>query len=807
MNSILQDLRYAVRMVTSRPGFTAVIILTMAIGIGANTAMFSVIHSVLLRPLPFEEPDQLVMVKETLETQEEARGLVSYPNFEDWRNDSRFFDGMAAIRSKSFTVTGADQPERINGARVSAEFFPLLRVSPALGRTFLPEEDRVGAEKVAVIADGLWQRRFGGDPDVLDGTLTLNGEPFRIVGVLPPGFRFPVVIGQAEVWTPTALVDELFLGSRGAHTFRVVARMKPDVTLQQASSDLSTIAQRLELDYPKSNADRGVGLVPLHEQVVGAVRPALMMLFGAVALVLLIACANIANLLLTQCAGRGREFAVRAAVGGGRVRLIRQLLTESALVGVLGGLLGIVMALWSLDAVVALMPADLPRGGGIAIDARVFGFAFALSLLTSLAFGLAPAIQATRVNLAEPLKECSRAMASATRTRLRNALIVGEVALSLVLLIGATLLMRSFHRLMSVEPGFEPNNLLTFEFSIPRTHATAVQRTELFEQVRERVETLPEVVSACANVVLPLTESGIGLGFAVQGHPVAEPGDQTALYGSISPNYFHTLGIPLLDGRTFTPHDTRNSPGVMVINEKMSRRYWPNGDAIGQRLRISERLDERDPDVFEIVGIVADNRESIVDQPEPYMYVPFRQQTWRLMTFAVRTEAPPASVTKMIRRELASMTPDIAPRSFKTLEQFLSETVAQRRFATIALSTYALVAFVLAMIGLYATLSHTVGQRTHEIGVRMALGAKRLDVIQLVLRQGLSLTGIGVCVGILVAAGVTRVLTSLLYGITPVDPSTFVGISLALVVTAALACFAPAHRAAKVDPMLALRRE
>jgi len=806
MHTVFQDLAYAFRMLCRRPGLTAVIVLTLAIGIGANTAIFSVINAVVLRPLRFKDSEQLVTVQEILETEGGGRGLVSYPNFEDWRIQNQVFEEIAVMRGQGFTLTGTDQPERIRGARVSAGFFRLLRVEPALGRTFLSEEDEAAGSKVAVIGDELWRRRMGAEPGVLGRTLTLDGEPFRIIGVLPPDFRFPGSLAHAEVWTPATLVEREFLHSRGGHTFRAVARLKPGTSIEHASADMTTIARRLQEQYPDTNKDWGIRLVPLHEQVVGSARPALTMLLGAVGLVLLIACANVANLLLAQCAGRTREFAVRAAVGGGRLRLIRQLLTESALVGMSGGLLGIVLALWSMDAVVTLIPPDLPRANEIGFDARVFAFALLLSFLTSLIFGLAPALQVTGLSLAMPLKEAWRGSVTGRRSRLRSSLIVCEVALTLVLLVGAGLLMRSFHRLMSVEPGFEPENMLTFEFSVPRaSKMSSSERARLFENVRARVAALPEVTSACANVVLPLTESGIGLTFTVEGQPDAE--EREALYGSISSNYFDTLGVPLLQGRMFTELDTRETTGVMIINEKMASRFWPNNDALGQRLRISVSFPGVEPDSFEIVGIVANIRESILDEPEPYMYVPFQQQTWPTMSFAARITGDPVSVTAAVRREVASITPDIAPSGFKTLSQYVSGTVAQRRFATIALSIYAFAALVLAVVGLYGTLSYMVAQRTREIGVRLALGAQRADVIQLVLRHGLRLTGTGLAAGLVGAFAATRVLSNLLFGITAVDPTTFAGVSAILAIVATLACYVPARRATKVDPMVALRCE
>jgi putative ABC transport system permease protein len=807
---LLQDLRYAVRTLAKNPGFTAVVVATLALGIGANTAIFSVLNAVVLRPLPFPEPDRLVMIWESAEDNGMPQAPVAYAYSEDWRQQNDVFEGIAGIQPTRFTLMGADHPEQVQGARVSAKFFPLLGVEAAVGRTFLPDDDRVGAQETVVLSDGLWRRRFGASPDVIGQTLTLARTEHVVVGVLPPEFDFPDMVSGAEVWTPATAERPVFLSSRSGHRFLTLARLKPGVTHEQALANMEGIAAGLVEVYPESNAGWEVRIVSLHERVVGKVRPLLLMLLGAVVLVLLIACANVGSMLLARSESRAREFAVRGALGAGRLRLAQQLLTESVVLSLLGGIFGVLLAMWSVAALASVIPRGLPRSDDIGVDWRVLAFALALTLCASLIFGLFPAMYASPSNLPASLKEGRRATpAGRQRRRLQGAIIVAEMALALVLLVGAGLLMRSFHRLASVDLGFDPGNILTFRLSLlPTMELSGAQRSEMYGQVLERVEALPGVRSACANLGLPLTDFGSEWTFRIPSRPkptVAR--DWMAQVGTINADYFNALGIPLLRGRPFTEQDTRDSLGVMIINDAMAQRFWPHSDPLGDRLELLGTYDDKNPNSHEIVGVVANSREAILEEPQPYMYVPFRQRHFNAMAFGLRTTGNPASMVNAVRGAVASVAKQAVATRFCTLEQYIAKTVAERRFATVLLSAYAAVAVALAAVGIYGVLSYLVAQRTHEIGVRMAIGAQWGDVLRSVLKRGLALTGTGVCVGLLLALASTRVLSSMLYEVSATDPTTFVGVCLLLAVVALSACYIPARRATKVDPIVALRFE
>ena len=810
MGMVLQDLRYAIRGFAKRPGFTLVILLTLALGIGANTAIFSVINAVVLRPLPFDHPDELVMIWEKNEETGTNRRLVAHPNFADWRAQARTFQDMGAFRSCVFTLTGINEPRRIGGAAVSASFFDTLRVRAALGRTFQPEEDFAGAARVVVLSDGFWRQRLNANPNVIGQTLTLDGDVFTVIGVLPSSFKYPVHISRSEVWIPTG-VDEKWLRTRGAHTFRVVARLAPNVTLPQAQADLDTIAKRLELQYPDSNAGRGVNIAPLHKEAVGDVRSVLLILLGAVGLVLLIACANVTNLLLARGEGRTQELVVRAALGANRAQLIRQLLTESLLLGIVGAALGVMLAFWCRDALVTLLPQGFPRVENIGIDGRVLAFTLAIAVGTGLASGLAPALRATRPCLSASLKHGRFTTSLSTRHRLCRLMVVSEVALSLILLVGAGLLLRSLIRLTNVDLGFQPERLTTFLMSMPSSYSSGERRFEVFRQVLERVGKLPGVKSAAASTTLPLSDSAIGLGISVLGwEETAESQQFKALFDSISPGYFETLEIPLLSGRLFTEQDRREGAGVMLISQSMAqaiRRIWPDVDPIGLHLKTTVTLDKNEPEYFEIVGIVGDVRGTVTDEPEPHMYIPYQQQTWEAMFFAIRTTEDSPDLVKAVRHEVARVTTDVAADAFNTMGGYWNRSIAQQLLVTRLLAIFAGLAVTLAVIGLYGMLSYTVAQQGHEIGIRMALGAVHGDILRSVLGQGLILTGIGVGIGLATSLALTRVLASQLFEINTYDPATLIGVPFLMVTVAILTCYVPARRATKVDPLTALRCE
>jgi putative ABC transport system permease protein len=808
MTTFLRDLRYAFRTFVRSPGLTIVILVTLALGIGVNTAIFSVIDAVVLRPLPFDEADRLVMIWETNPPRGLMSNVTSYATVGDWRAQGNSFDRIATFVPQSHTVGSIDRPEQIDGARVSADFFPMLRVQPVLGRLFDADDDQPGAENVVILSHGIWQRQFGADPEALGRTMSLDAIDFTIIGVLPRGLAFPVRISGAEVWTPCAL-DEEFIAKRELRLLCAAGRLKPGVTLEQAQANLETITRSLEAQYPQLYDQAGVRLVPLLDEVVGDVRPALLLILGAVGLVLLIACANVANLLLAHGAGRRAEFAIRTAMGAGRWRLVRQLLTESLLLSIVGGGVGVVLSVWGLEALVAAIPDDLPRMDTISVDSRVLGFAFAVTLVTSLVFGLAPALTTSRVNLHESLKEGGRTPTAAGRQRLGGSLVVAEVALALMLLVGAGLLTRSFQRLVSVDPGFNTTNLLTFYMDAGFSKQLDLrQRAAMYTQIRDRIQVLPGVERVIGGTSLPLRRSRISFGVYVEGRPPRPSGEiESARFCSISSDYFRALGVPLLRGRMFTEEDRFESPGVMIINETMAKRIFPDEDPVGKRIRSVMRLEEGVADACEIVGIVADAREAVVDGAQPYMYVPMLQQTWPFMNYAVRTTVDPQTLVGAIREAAAEIAKDEAVFAFQTMDERFDEAVARDRFTMLLLAVFAAVALILAAIGIYGMLSYSVVRRTHEIGVRMALGAQRENVLRLVLKQGLTVTTLGLVLGLVVSLSGSRILSSMLYEIGAADPGTFLAVSVLLAAVALLACYLPARRATKVDPMVALRCE
>jgi putative ABC transport system permease protein len=811
IDTVRQDLRYGFRLLWQKPGFTVMAVLALALGIGANTAIFSVVNGVLLRPLPYAQPDRLALIWTAATDNRTQEGSSSYPDIADWRAENHVFEDVASFRGIGFNLTGVGEPERIDGAYVSANFFSLLRVSPRLGRSFRPEEDRPGGERVVLLSHGLWQRRFGGDPKIVGQILTLNGQGFNVVGVLPPDFSFPFAIQKAELWSTIAL-EAGNLQERGARTTAVLARLKPGITPAQAQADLDTISERLAVQSSDTNATRRAYLVELQEQLVGKIRPALWVLLGAVGFVLLIGCSNVANLLLARAAARQKEIAIRLALGASRGRVVRQLLTESALLAALACIVGLLLAAWVLDLLIALGPSDLPNLNAIQIDGRVLGFTLLVSLATALIFGLAPALKATRPELTGTLKDGGRgATAGPGRQRLRGLLVVSEMALALILLISAGLLLKSFRRLTNVQPGFDPANVLSLRFSLPQNkYKEDFQRIAFVEQVLERVRALPGVKSAAFVTPAPFSGNNLSSNFSIVGRPAPPPDKEPlAWLRGATPDYFRTLGIPLIKGRQFTERDQKGGTGVAIINEALARRYWPDQDPIGQRLtKVGVGVDDNEPTEWEIVGVVGDVHHIGLDvEPKPELYVPHRQQAWGWGHLVVRTASDPLGLANTIRQQVQAVDSQQAVSNVEPLTHAIAGTVARPRFYMLLLGIFAAVGLTLTVIGIYGVLSYAVTERTHEIGIRMALGAQTTDILRLVLRQGMAFALGGIVIGLTGAFAATRVLASLLYGVNASDPATFLNVSLLAAFVALVACYIPARRATRVDSMHALRYE
>jgi putative ABC transport system permease protein len=811
MEALWQDLKYGVRMLTKSPGFTAVAVIALALGIGANTAIFSVVNAVLIRSLPFKDPDRLVMVWEKNRPRNRDQNVISPANYLDWQDQNTVFEQMSAVFDYRANLTGVDDPEELPTQVVTANFFDLLGVNAALGRTFVAEEGMEGHDNVAVLGQSLWKRRFGGDPAMVGNTIKLSGQDFTVIGIAPPDFQFLIKGGsltgkQAELWMPMTFSPNSRV-RRGRH-MTAVARIKPGITLAQAQADMDGIAANLEKQYVEFNTGWGVNLVPLRTQLVGAIRPALLVLLGAVAFVLLIACANVANLLLARAATRQREIAIRTALGAGRWRVIRQLLTEATVLAALGGGFGLLLAMWGVDLLLALTPKDLLGLQRVGIDYRVLGFTFAVSVLTGVLFGLAPALEASRPNLNESLKEGGRGAVTGGRShRLRDLFVVAEIALALVLLIGSGLMIRSFARLQSVDPGFDANSLLTARVLLPNLrYGQDPQCKAFFKQLTERVAALPGVRSVGTVSYLPIAGLGAATRFDIEGRPPLPPGQQ--LVGDVrvvDGGYFGTMRIPLLRGRTFSERELTDESHVVVINETMARDYFPGEDPIGKRVTISMK-DENVPS--EIIGVVRDARYVALDTAvRPMTYWPYPELVYSGMTLVVRTEGEPLALAEAVRREVLAIDNDQPIADVRTMEAWVSDSVSKARFSTMLLGIFAGVALLLAAVGIFGVMSYAVSERTHEIGLRMALGAQTSDVLALVVRQGMVLALIGVGIGLGAAFVLTRVLASLLYGVSATDPLTFAVIAVLLASVALFACYLPARRAAKVDPMVALRYE
>src|SRR5215510_3336331 len=815
-DEMFQDLRFGVRMLAKNPGFTTIAIFTLALGIGANTAIFSVVNGVLLRPLPYADADRLVVIKEQ---RPDGRPSQATPaNFLDWRAQNTVFSEMAATLTRPVNLTGANEAERITLTTASASFFQLLGAQPALGRAFLPEEEQAGHAPVVIIGHGLWQRRFGAEPSVLGSTISLDGRNYTVIGVAPQGFDLPpdpVSTYKTEAWiTPLRLAPEWspqidVTTLRGFGYLSVFARLKPGIDVAQAQAEMDAITTRLRAQYPETNSARYNTIAPLHTFIVGEVRTALWILLGAVTGVLLIACANVANLLLARNAARQKELAVRAALGASRARLVRQLLVESLLLAATGGALGACLACLGVELLPSLSPGDLPRLAEVRLDARAFGFTLSLSLLTGLLFGLAPAWQMARVEVNAALNETGRGGGGGARqTRLRGALIVAEVALSLVLLTGAGLLFRSFINLQAVKPGFDPQQVLTLRVAPSGDRYQEIERRRAYyDQVIERLSALPGAQVVGAIDTLPLSVGGEA-GYRIEGRPPLPPGQRlSANYRIVSPDYFRALGIPVTQGRGFTAGDQTNATDVIVINQTLARRDFPAEDLVGKRINFVTN-ERGEPLWFQIVGVVADVRSlDLKQEAEPEFFVMYSQTSPTGLSFVIRSAVEPERLAAAAREAVRRIDPEQPVTEVRALEQVVYETIAQPRFNLLLLGAFAGVALLLAAAGVYGVLSYTVTQRAHEIGVRLALGAQAGNVLRLIIWQGLKLALLGVGLGLAGALALTRWLESLLFGVNARDSLTFALLALMLAAVALLACSVPAWRVTKVDPLVALRRE
>ena len=808
MHTLWQDLRYGARMLMKKPGFTLIAILTLALGIGANTAIFSVVNAVLLEPLPYRSPEELVLVRHIYETKGAISESVSYPDFRDWRAQNQVFAGLALFRGAGFALAVGNDLEQISGANVSANFFQLLGLNAIRGRTFLPAEEAPGGEKVALLSHALWQRVFGADEELIGRQIKLGDQLFTVVGILPPEFKFPFRLETAEIWTTYSHLPAGMLG-RGAHNFRAIARLKTGVSLQAAQAEMAAIARRLEQENPATNRNLSVSLVSAHGELTKDVSLTLWLLFGAVAFVLLIACANVANLLLARALSRHKEMAVRAALGASGWRIAQQLLTESLLLALAGGALGLMLAAWGIPLLLTLSPQNLPRINAIGLNGHVLGFTLLVSILTGALFGLAPALKVARPDLIESLKEGGKAStASARRNRLRAALVIGEIAAALVLLMGAGLLINSFIRLNRVDLGFNAENVLSasLDFS-PRKYPTGVERIAFVEQARERIRNLPGVLRVGFVSSSPFM-GGVYAPFKIKDRPGGAHEKEIVPVSTITPDYFEVMGIPLSHGRLFAETDDKGRSGAAIINESFARRFFPNENPLGKSVILDVNREGDWPGDFEVVGVVGDIRRVALDgEPGPEIYMPYRQSPWTFGKLMIRTERNALESANAVRQQIRSLDPDQTVPNSDTLENRISRSIMPQRFNLVLLGVFAAIGLLLTLVGVYGVMSYHVAENTRDIGIRVALGAQRRDILKLVVGQGLALALIGVVVGTAGALGLTRLMESLLFGVTATDPLTFGIVASLFGLVTLLACWIPARRATKVDPMVALRCE
>jgi len=814
VSTLLQDIRYGVHMLAKNAGFTAIAVISLALGIGANTAIFSVVNAELLRPLPFRDPGKLVQVWETNSRTNSKSDSISYPDFADWQRQNQVFEKIGAYTSASYTLTGVDQPAHLQGQAISAELISLLGAAPEIGRTFLPGEDDRN-HLVAVLSHRLWKEHFGGDPGILGRTITLDNHGYTVVGVMPASFEFPLQARPVEIWTTLSPLQESPDGMppitevRGAHFMLGIARLKPGVRLEQAQSAMDVISNSLASQYPDSNKYFGVRLVPEQEEISGAIRPALIVLWIAVGVVLLIACVNVANLLLARATTRAREIAIRATLGAGRVRIVRQLLTESFLLSLLAGALGVILAAWGIDVLLRISPQDLPRVGDIHLDGRVLAFTAGLSVLTGMLFGLVPALQITRANLVDTLKEsASSTTAGVHRHRLRSSLVIVEMALALVLLVSAGLLIHSLVRLQNVNPGFNPHKVMASNIDLPDGEFPNAKKAQFMRDLMPRVRALPGVVSAAAVVPLPMSGNEFQVAVEIAGRPTAKSDELISSVRVITDDYFRTMQIPLFQGREFTEQDSGDSAAVVIVNQALAQKFFPGENPIGKHIRPGISTDEKPSRMREIVGVVGNvKHRDLGSEWTPEAYMPFAQLPFGDMTVVVRAENDPYSLIKPVAEAVLSVDHTVPCYHSQTVEDYLNGTTAIPRFNTLLLGMFAGLALVLTAVGLYGVISYSVAQRTHEIGIRMALGGLPGDMLRLVVVQGLRLGFLGLGLGLAAALFFTRFVSSLLFGITAADPISYAGVILLLLGVVLLACCIPARRAMRVDPMVALRYE